>query len=94
MRQIVQELLQLHFPKAVVDQECTMYFFVLRQQITHEVNLRLGAKAVTKHKPPTIIDVIRNRQLFGSLPAFRDPSTWASWLVWLKAVFAFADERR
>jgi hypothetical protein len=50
---------------------------------------------MTTHKPPTIIDVIRNRQLFGSLPAFRDPSTWASWLVWLKAVFALpmsADE--
>jgi len=43
---------------------------------------------MNKPKTPTIIDVIRNHQLFGSLPAFRDPSTWASWLVWLKAVFA------
>lgn len=36
---------------------------------------------------PDIISAIRSRDLFGKLPAFRDLSTWRSWLVWLKAVF-------
>ena len=39
-------------------------------------------------KPPTIIDVIANRQLFGSLPAFTTVKTWTAWIVWLKAVLA------
>ena len=50
---------------------------------------------MTKHKPPTIIDVIRNRQLFGSLPAFKTMETWTAWITSLRAVFALpmsADE--
>jgi hypothetical protein len=39
-------------------------------------------------KTPTIIDVIRNRHLFGSLPAFQSLATWKAWGTWLKAVFA------
>jgi Phage Terminase len=39
-------------------------------------------------KPTTIIDTIRHKQLFGSLPAFQSLDTWAGWLAWLKAVFA------
>jgi len=41
----------------------------------------------TKRQPPNIIQVINNRQLFGSLPKLSNLSTWTSWLVWLKAVF-------
>jgi hypothetical protein len=41
-------------------------------------------------KSPTIIDVIRNRHLFGSLPAFQSLATWQAWGTWLKAVFAIA----
>jgi hypothetical protein len=40
------------------------------------------------NKPITIIDAIRHKQLFGSLPALQSLSTWASWIVWLKAIFA------
>lgn len=46
---------------------------------------------MTKSKSPktvTIIDAILHRQLLGSLPAFKNLSTWAGWLVWLKAAFA------
>jgi len=46
-------------------------------------------------KRPNIIEAILNRKLFGSLPAFRDLTTWRPWTVWLKAVFALpmdADE--
>src|SRR4030095_1392641 len=41
-------------------------------------------------KTPTIIDVIPNRHLFGSLPAFQSLATWKAWGTWLKAVFAIA----
>jgi Terminase large subunit, ATPase domain len=34
-----------------------------------------------------IIDAIRNRRLFGSLPRFKNLETWTSWLVVLKAIF-------
>jgi hypothetical protein len=39
-------------------------------------------------KPTTIIDAIRHKKLFGSLPAFSSLDTWAGWLSWLKSVFA------
>ena len=39
-------------------------------------------------RPVTIIDAIRHKQLFGSLPAFESLKTWVGWLAWLKAVFA------
>src|SRR5215207_1800692 len=44
----------------------------------------------TKHakKTPTIIEAIKHKSLFGSLPAFQSLDTWAAWIVWLKAVFA------
>jgi hypothetical protein len=35
----------------------------------------------------TIVDAIRNRKLFGSLPRFKNLSTWTAWLVVLKAIF-------
>jgi hypothetical protein len=41
-----------------------------------------------KHTKPTIIDAIRHKQLFGTLPAFSSLDTWASWLTWLKAIYA------
>lgn len=39
--------------------------------------------------PPdvTIIDALHDPALFGALPAFRDLSTWARWVVFLKAVY-------
>jgi Terminase large subunit, ATPase domain len=39
-------------------------------------------------KPVTIVDAIRHKQLFGSLPAFSSLETWAAWITWLKTVFA------
>ena len=46
-------------------------------------------------RPITIIDAIRHKQLFGSLPAFSSLTTWVGWLAWLKAVFALGmDEQR
>jgi hypothetical protein len=39
-------------------------------------------------KKMTIIDAIKDGDVFGSLPAFKSLDTWASWLVWLKAVHA------
>ena len=39
-------------------------------------------------KPVTIVDAIAHKQLFGSLPAFSGLDTWASWLTWLKAIYA------
>jgi hypothetical protein len=41
---------------------------------------------------PTKIDPIRalrNRQLFGGLREFRDLSSWAGWITWLKCVFGY-----
>lgn len=38
----------------------------------------------------TIIDAWNDPCLFGALPAFRDPSTWASWRVCLKACYGLA----
>jgi Terminase large subunit, T4likevirus-type, N-terminal len=45
-------------------------------------------------KTPTIIDVIHNRHLFGSLPAFTTVETWTAWIVWLKAIFALPMDGR
>jgi hypothetical protein len=39
-------------------------------------------------KTTTIVDAIHHKQLFGSLPAFSSLDTWASWLTWLKAIYA------
>jgi hypothetical protein len=38
-------------------------------------------------RQPTIIEVIKNPKLFGSLPRFTKLETWAAWLVVLKAIF-------
>ena len=38
-------------------------------------------------RKPTIIEVIKNPKLFGSLPRFTKLETWAAWLVVLKAIF-------
>lgn len=35
----------------------------------------------------TILDALRDRELFGRLPAFQDLSTWRAWLVFLAAVY-------
>src|SRR5215510_8488917 len=35
----------------------------------------------------TIIEAIKNRKLFGSLPRFKSLETWTAWLVVLKAMF-------
>lgn len=35
-----------------------------------------------------IIDRIRSKHYFGSLPAFRELESWTSWVAWLKAIFA------
>jgi len=42
-------------------------------------------------KRPTIIQAIRIRRLFRSLPAFKSLATWAAWLVWLK-MFSVCDD--
>jgi len=39
-------------------------------------------------KTPTIIEAIKHKSLFGSLPAFQSLDSWAGWVVWLKTVFA------
>src|SRR5262245_15912929 len=36
----------------------------------------------------TIIDAIKDKRVFGGLPAFAGLDTWTSWLTWLKAIFA------
>jgi integrase len=36
---------------------------------------------------PDIIEAIKNRKLFGSLPRFKSLETWTAWLVVLKAIF-------
>jgi hypothetical protein len=39
-------------------------------------------------RPPlTIVEALRDAQLFGGLPAFRDLTTWRAWLVFLAAVY-------
>jgi hypothetical protein len=38
----------------------------------------------------TIVDALRDPKLFGALLAFRDLSTWARWLVFLKATYGLA----
>lgn len=35
-----------------------------------------------------IIDAIQDKRILGALPTFRDLSTWANWMVCLKAIFA------
>ena len=35
----------------------------------------------------TIIEALRDRRLFGALPAFQDLSSWQSWIVFLKAAY-------
>jgi len=35
----------------------------------------------------TIVDALGDPKLFGGLPAFRDLSTWSSWLVFLRAAY-------
>ena len=40
------------------------------------------------NKSISIVDCIRHKQLFGSLPAFSSLDSWASWLTWLKAIYA------
>ncbi len=36
----------------------------------------------------TIIEALRDKDLFGKLARFRDLSTWAAWITFLKALFA------
>ncbi|HVO69479.1 MAG TPA: terminase large subunit, partial [Aggregatilineaceae bacterium] len=36
----------------------------------------------------TIVETLRDPNLFGGLPAFRDLSSWSNWVVLLKAIFA------
>ena len=43
---------------------------------------------MSKHTNTTIIDAIRHKQLFGSLPTFAELDSWTAWLAWLKSVFA------
>jgi hypothetical protein len=38
-------------------------------------------------RQPDIIQAIRNKKLFGSLPEFRDLSTWFAWITWLKSLY-------
>ena len=35
----------------------------------------------------TVIDAIRDKDVFGSLAAFQSLDTWASWLVWLRKLY-------
>jgi len=41
----------------------------------------------------TIIETIEDRQLFGAHPAFKNLTTWRSWLFFLKAVYGLAVAR-
>jgi hypothetical protein len=41
-----------------------------------------------RKKTFNIIDAIKDKDAFGSLPAFSSLVTWVGWLAWLKAVFA------
>src|SRR5438128_324922 len=38
-------------------------------------------------RAPNIIEAIKSRKVFGSLPRFKSLETWTSWLVVLKAIF-------
>ena len=53
---------------------------------------------VRRGEAVTIIEALRDPQLFGGLPAFRDLSTWKSWLVYrhrggvgLHAIYALSE---
>ena len=35
----------------------------------------------------TIVEALQDRRLFGALPAFQDLSSWAAWVVFLKATY-------
>ena len=37
--------------------------------------------------PVTIIDALKDRALFGGLPAFQDLTTWRPWIAFLRAVY-------
>src|SRR5215510_9182395 len=43
---------------------------------------------MNKPKKFTIIDAIKDKDTFGSLPAFSNLDTWTSWLTWLTAIYA------
>jgi hypothetical protein len=43
---------------------------------------------MNKPTKTTIVDAIRHKQLFGSLPAFASLDTWLAWLSWEKAIYA------
>jgi phage terminase large subunit-like protein len=36
----------------------------------------------------TVIEALSSKKLFGHLPEFKKLESWASWIVWLKALFA------
>ena len=38
----------------------------------------------------SILDALGDPNLFGPLPAFRDLSTWKSWLVFVRAVYGLS----
>jgi len=38
-------------------------------------------------KKPDIIEALRNKKLFGSLPEFKDLTSWFAWVVWLKSLY-------
>jgi len=37
-----------------------------------------------------IVDAIKSHRVFGALPVFKHPATWANWIVCLKAIFALS----
>lgn len=43
--------------------------------------------------PLSIIEALKDRNLFGGLPAFRDLSTWCPWLVFLRAAYGLPLDR-
>ena len=47
-----------------------------------------------KRTQRTIIDVLQDSRLLGSLPCFTDLSTWANWLAFLKAVYGLPMSRK
>lgn len=42
----------------------------------------------------SIIDALRDRRVFGALPAFRDLTTWWRWLAFLRVVYGLALDQR